>query len=408
MVSIYPIVLYFTLLINVILAEDYIPTDHILLNCGAFDPKVTDSDGRRWSSDNGSKFLSSPKGSFRASATTQAPNVGKVPYMSARIFYSNATYSFPVSPGRVFLRLYFYPNSYSRSNASNAVFSVTAGSYALLRNFNAFQATQKHDVPYIIKEYYIYVHGGMLTVTFMPSTKSFAFVNGIEVVSTPSIYDSNDVGANVVGSSVPFQIDNSTALESLYRLNVGGNYIAPAGDTGLYRSWSDDSPYLLDSLFEITNVADPDVKIKFPKSLPSYTAPADVYTTARFMTQDSMLNLKMNLTWLFPVDTRFIYLVRLHFCQMLSNIDKVNQIVFNLYINGQTAFPEVDVVALTNSNGIPYVMDFVVIMPITKDPQQDLWVALHPDPQDKPQYYNAFLNGLEIFKINNTDGSLGL
>lgn len=403
--SIYPIILYFALLVDVILAADFIPKDNILLNCGSFDAKTTDSDGRNWTSDNGSKFLQSSKGSFRASATTEAPDVGNIPYMSARIFHSNATYSFPVSPGRIFLRLYFYPNVYSRSNSANAVFSVTAGPYTLLRNFNASQTAKKLDAHFVIKEYSINVDGGVLTITFIPSPKSFAFVNGIEVVSMPSIYD-NDVGANIVGTSSPFQIDNSTALENLYRLNVGGNHIPPTEDTGLFRSWYDDTPYKFGTEIGFTAIADPNVTITFPKSIQSYTAPVDVYATARFMTPDSMVNLNFNLTWLFPIDTGFAYLIRMHFCQIFFNIDKINQIVFNVYLNNQTAFPGFDVVALTSSNGIPNIQDFVVILPTSEDPQQDLWVGLHPDISDKPQYYNAFLNGLEIFKINNTDGTL--
>ncbi|KAL2899756.1 Receptor-like protein kinase FERONIA [Bienertia sinuspersici] len=49
-----------------------------------------------------------------------------------------------------------------------------------------------------------------------------------------------------------------------------------------------------------------------------------------------------------------------------------------------------------------------VIAPDSKDPQQDLWLALHPvtGGSSPPEYYNAFLNGIEVFKINNTDGNL--
>lgn len=169
-----------------------------------------------------------------------------------------------------------------------------------------------------------------------------------------------------------------------------------------------DSAYLFGSESGAKTIGDGEVSIRYTKSIPSYTAPIDVYRTARFMTPDSFNNLKFNLTWLFPIDTRFAYMVRLHFCQFLSNMDKVNQIVFNLYLNNITAFSGVDVVALTNSIGVPYIMDFVVIIPTTEDPFQDLWVALHPDTTDKPQYYNAFLNGLEIFKINNTDATLAI
>ena len=35
-----------------------------------------------------------------------------------------------------------------------------------------------------------------------------------------------------------------------------------------------------------------------------------------------------------------------------------------------------------------------------------MWLALHPDPSSKPNYYDAILNGVEIFKVNGTNGNL--
>ena len=55
----------------------------------------------------------------------------------------------------------------------------------------------------------------------------------------------------IVGQNSPFYIDNSTALENVYRLNVGGNYISPSQDTGLYRSWGDDLPYIYGAAFGV-------------------------------------------------------------------------------------------------------------------------------------------------------------
>ncbi|CAO2823917.1 unnamed protein product [Amaranthus hypochondriacus] len=404
------IILWLSVLVNVIVAQNYTPKDNILLDCGAKDPHTTDSDGRKWNSDNGSKFLSSPKGSTTATAATQLPDVGVVPFMTARIFQSKFTYNIAVAPGRKFVRLYFYPNTYSGRNTTNAIFSVTSGPYTLLSNFSAAQTTEALNYDYLIKEYSLNVEGTTLSLTFTPSsnyTNSFAFVNGIEVVSMPNVYSDADTdGAIMVGGGVPFPIDNSTALEGLYRLNVGGNYIPPTQDTGLFRAWSDDTPYIFGAASGTTSVKDPEVNVSFPSNLPLYTAPVDVYSTARFMTWDNKLNLNFNLTWLFTVDTGFSYMVRLHFCEIFANITKPNQIVFNIYINNQTAASSVDVIALATSNGVPNVQDYVVMLPTSKDPQQDLWLALYPDTFDKPQYYNSFLNGVEIFKINSTTGNL--
>ncbi|XP_074311935.1 receptor-like protein kinase FERONIA [Silene latifolia] len=409
MFSSFLVLLLFSVLISVILAADYVPTDNILLNCGASSPQSTDIDGRKWTSDVGSKFLLSTTGSSTDTAASQASSVDEVPYMSARIFSTKFTYSIPVSPGRKFVRLYFYPTTYSGMNVSNAIFSVVSGEYTLLSNFSAAQTAQALTFDTLIKEYSINVESGPLNLTFTPSsnyTHSFAFVNGIEIVSMPYLYDSSTTASIVGQSGVNFVVDNTTALENVFRMNVGGSYIPPTNDTGLYRSWYDDTPYIFGAGAGTTNQKDSNVTIEFPKGTPSYTAPVDVYSTVRMMTPNNNVNLESNLTWLFSVDSGFTFLVRMHFCEVFAIINKVNQIVFDIYINNQTAMSGVDIIALAGGNGIPNYLDFVVFAPISKDPQVDLWIALHPDPSSKPQYYNSFLNGLEIFKLNSTGGSL--
>jgi len=87
-----------------------ISSGQIRLDCGASTPMDGDSDGRTWHSDIDSEFAPSLEGSAIAldpSLTTT------VPYKTAPIFTSNYTYSFLVKPpGRMFLRLYFYPSTY--------------------------------------------------------------------------------------------------------------------------------------------------------------------------------------------------------------------------------------------------------------------------------------------------------
>ncbi|KAL9238964.1 hypothetical protein vseg_013328 [Gypsophila vaccaria] len=398
----------FLALIPLNLAADYVATDNILLNCGASSAQSTDIDGRIWTSDVGSKFMLSTTGSSTDTAVSQLGSVDAVPFMTARTFSSKFTYIVPVSTGRKFLRLYFYPSDYSKMNVTNAVFSVTAGGFTLLRNFSAAQTAMALTYDTLVKEYSINVVSGHLNITFIPSlnySKSFAFVNGIEIVSMPYLYDSM-AGPPVVGQSgVNFPFGNTTALEGVFRMNVGGSYIPPTGDTGLSRSWYDDTPYILGG-GGTTNQKDANVSIRFPKGLESYTAPVDVYSTARLMTNDNNVNLQSNLTWLFSVDSGFTYLVRMHFCEIFYIINKVNMVVFDIYINNQTAMTGVDIVERAHGNGIPQILDFVVFSQISKDPQVDLWITLHPATSYTPTYFNAFLNGLEILKLNNTDGTL--
>ena len=409
-----PIILYLAFTIHATLAANYVPTEKILLSCGG--PSTsTDPDGRQWNTDAGSKYLSANVKSITSPAATQDPSVPSVPYMNARVFLSNFTYSIPVVAGRKFVRLYFYPASYANLNASNGVFSVTTGSYTLLNNFSAAQTAEALNFAFLVKEYSINVEGATLDISFAPSAKSpkaYAFVNGIEIVSMPDIYSSTDGNLMIVGQNSPFYLDNSTALENVYRLNVGGNYISPSQDTGLYRSWGDDLPYIYGAAFGVSYSAENTSIIQYPTSIPSFVAPVDVYATARSMGPDPNVNLAYNLTWIFTVDSGFSYLVRLHFCEIQANITKINQRVFDVFLYNQTADPGVDVIAMAGvetggpgQDGVPVYKDYVVSVP-NGSPQQDIWLALHPNTIDKPMYYNAILNGVEIYKVSDTHGNL--
>ncbi|CAK9170731.1 unnamed protein product [Ilex paraguariensis] len=399
--------LFWGLVIRFISAADYVPTDKILLNCG--DPSdSTDTDGRKWTSDIGSKFPMAGGKSSTSLAATQKASVSQVPFMTARIFQSEFTYSFPLASGRKFVRLYFYPVSYGRFNVSNSYFSVTAGSYTLLKNFSAAQTAEALNYDVIVKEYSVNVPSGTLNLTFTPAPNtpnSFAFVNGIEVQSHPDIYNTEDGTSMLVGQMTAFIIDNNTALENVYRLNVGGNDISLSDDTGLYRSWYDDTPYIYAAGIGATETADPSMSINYPSGMPTYVAPVDVYKTARSMSPDNYVNQNSNLSWIFAVDSGFSYLVRLHFCEVAENITLINQRVFVIFLNNQTAAPEADVIAWARHNGVPVHKDYVVLVP-SGPAQQDLWLALHPNIASKSNYYNAILNGVEIFKVNDSSGNL--
>ncbi|KAF3449275.1 hypothetical protein FNV43_RR10003 [Rhamnella rubrinervis] len=399
--------LSFSAIHQLVSAADYVPADEHFINCGG---PNGDINGQKWISDIGSSFLQKSAISTIGDARTQDPSVSEIPYMTARVFRSNFTYSIPVGAGRKFIRLYFYPNSYNGRNASDAVFSVTAQSYTLLKNFSAAQTTEALNYVSLVKEYSVNVEGEKLEITFKPSTSipnAYAFVNGIEVLSMPDIYSATDGTTMIVGQSAPFYIDNSTALENVYRLNVGGQDISPEKDTGMFRSWYDDTPYLYGAAIGVAVTSDPNMTIKYPNGMPSFVAPLDVYSTARSMGPNPQINLNYNLTWIFAIDSGFFYLVRLHFCEVAASMSKTNQRVFDIFLSNQTAKSEADVVAWANGhNGVPVYKDYVVLAP-NGSPQQDMWLGLHPSPASKPEYYDSILNGVEIFKINDTTGNLG-
>ncbi|KAJ9683077.1 hypothetical protein PVL29_018882 [Vitis rotundifolia] len=337
----------------------YRPTDHILLDCGS-SINTMSPDGRTWQGDQGSKFSSTSdvqNSSSSSKAFQQDPSVDPVPYMTARIFNSSFTYSFPVSAGPKFVHFYFYPTAYSGHNESEFFFSVTSGVYTLLSNFSASLtvAAMGSVVTSLVKEFSINVWDNqILNITFSPSPNSWAFVN---------------------------------ALETVYRLNVGGNHIPAEADSGMFRSWSQDDSYIYGANFGFTPHRD--IPMRYTLRTPPYIAPPTVYTTSRTMINQEEINKRTNLTWFFPVDSGFYYLVRLHFCE------------FQL----ETAEKEMDVIARSGGRGYPIYEDYVVsLLSDGSRRKQDLWLDLHPNAYSR--YANVILNGLEMFKLNNSDGSL--
>ncbi|KAJ6860945.1 hypothetical protein NC651_037135 [Populus alba x Populus x berolinensis] len=176
--------------------EDYLlpysPTDLILLNCGA-SSNLSSPDGRSWDGDSQSKFAASnpPEASSVFKASTQDPSVEQVPYMTAL-------------------------------------------------------SAIRPPVGYFTKEFIITVWDNQkLELTFIPSPASFAFINGIEIVSMPDSFYArgDDNPLTYVGNDHFFYLGNTTALETVYRLNVGGQDISSEGDTGMHRTWHQDSDH---------------------------------------------------------------------------------------------------------------------------------------------------------------------
>ncbi|KAI4344786.1 hypothetical protein L6164_011975 [Bauhinia variegata] len=367
-----------------------------LISCGSSDGG-TDADGRKWVPD--SPYLNSSAISINSTAQTQDPSLpSQIPYMSARIFTSPSTYQFPVSPKkRLWLRLYFYPSTYSNFSSSDAYFAVVANGFTLLNNFSAFISAKALTQAYFIKEYSLTpVHSGKLEITFTPSSQhsgSYAFINGIEIIHMPHIFKEAS-WVSYLGQTLDL---GTYSFQTMFRLNVGGQYIGPTGDSGLGRIWYDDSPYLYGAADGVTYEKDKDMKIQYSSNIPEYIAPVDVYSSARSMGPNPSVNENYNLTWIFQVDANFTYLVRLHFCEL--QFTKINQRVFDIFVSNQTAEIGADVIGWVGSKGVPIYKDYVTY--VTDDPgDEELWVALHPTVSEKPQYYDAVLNGLEIFKIN--------
>nr|POE82855.1 receptor-like protein kinase feronia [Quercus suber] len=396
----------------------YKPVDNIILNCGSSD-NSTALDGRTWTGDVNSKFfpqeLSQNQASLATNSVKQSSSAWQVPYTTARLSVSPFTYLFPLTTCQKIVRLYFYPATYSNFDRSNALFSVKAGTFTLLRDFNASLTADADDDPddTIFREFCIdIVEDLRLNITFTPSnSNSFAFINGVEILSMPSyLYYStpSDYSSRVplIGEEYMFSVDNRTALETIYRINVGGSYISPTEDTGMFRSWSPDEKYLTEDLTSVLPV-NTTIELKFTK-IPPYTAPEAVYRTARTMGTNKTVNKMYSLTWEFPVDSGFYYLVRLHFCEFQPEIIEWHDRVFLIFIANQTAEEGADVMVWSGSRGVPVYRDYAVAMfDEESEKKNNLSIAIKANPDDSLTSYNdAILNGIEIFKVSEYSGNL--
>ncbi|KAB1211446.1 Receptor-like protein kinase FERONIA [Morella rubra] len=310
--------------------------------------------------------------------------------MTARIFQSSKfTYSFPASPGPKFLRLYFNPASYSNLDKTRSFFSVSANNFTLLTNFSAFlTVSAKHpSAPVVVKEFIVNVlNSHHLNVTFIPSSSSYAFINGIEIVSMPNnLYlrdqDSDESAATFVNFQPLVCSVNTTALETMYRLNVGGQVIPDVEDTGMFRTWKNDEDYIYGE--SRWHLASPDKRHN--QVLQGHPC---LYSTEAGVQH-------------FPDNG-------LHLCETQLEVTKVNQRVFRVFIYNQTAEEAADVIQWSGGTGIPVYKDYLVWVPKKIQGKQDLWLALHPnrDLNPEPEFADAILNGVEIFKLNQSEGSL--
>ncbi|TYI74626.1 hypothetical protein E1A91_D07G214400v1 [Gossypium mustelinum] len=385
----------------------YYPTENYAIDCGSsVDGESFNS--RYWIGDGNGKF--SPIEQQNKSSVIKAisEQVDQVPYSTARLSYSQFTYSIPLSPGPKFIRLHFYPISYAGFDdpSKKAIFSVQAGTFTLLRNFSAlFHARGELTV---VKDFCVNVDQGQrFNLTFTPEiTDSYAFINGIEVVSMPTnLYykPESDEGVTFLGQAQGklYTLGNNAALEKMYRINVGGREISPGDDTEMFRSWLTDDAYLTIAKPSALPV-NGSINLTFSSDTASYSAPREVYVTARTMGMSKTQNENYQLTWEFPVDSGFNYFVRLHFCEFQIEITKEGDRVFEILLANLIAETQADVITWSSGNGIPVYRDYVVsIGKKGNQKQQNLSITLHPSPSWRTLYSDTILNGLEIFKLSN-------
>ncbi|MED6158513.1 Receptor-like protein kinase HERK 1 [Stylosanthes scabra] len=365
----------------------FVPIDNYLIDCGS--PSNTTVGSRNFAADNFFKNLVSTNQDILAN--TSNSNGDSPLYRTARIFAGSSKYTFPINQkGRHWIRLYFFPFDFGKYKLSAANFAVTGQDTILLSNFSV----QKNPV---MKEFSLNVSSDTLVITLAPSNNSIAFVNAIEVVSVPDELIVDDAYTLKLSSS-SYSGLFSQALETVYRVNMGGPKVSANNDT-LQRTWIPDQNFLINSNLATSNsnIA----AVKYREGGPTENiAPPVVYGTLRQMNSADDPRFIFNVTWQFDVDPGFQYLVRLHFCDVISR--SLDELYFNVYIDSSYAAKDLDL-STENNNVLaaPYFKDLVT--PPTVGNR--IRVSIGPSPTNT-DYPNAILNGLEIMKMNNTMNSL--
>ncbi|KAF8010440.1 hypothetical protein BT93_J1158 [Corymbia citriodora subsp. variegata] len=394
----------------------YKPTDDITVDCGSHTSSTVD--GRVWIGDAANSSDYSPiektPSSITASANRSSFTIsGFVPYSTARLSRSEFAYNFHVTAGPKFVRLYFFPSDYLNFRRADSFFLVEAAGYTLLQNFSAYLFANYTDSPSFFKEFCLTVgEDQILNVKFAPTpgnSDAYAFVNGIEIVSMPNgLYYNSAVdlteGIKLAGQLQPYTFGATDALEAVKRLNVGGTFVGPADDTGMYRTWEADDNYLSSSSIGVIPV-NITIQLNYSELVPNFTAPDNVYKTARSMGMDQRINLSYNLTWSVEVDTNFYYLVRLHFCEFQIESNSPSDMLFGIFLDSQLVENRADVIRW-GGKGNPVYRDYAVFMSDGQKKRSNLSVTLGALPENITRYSDSILNGLEIFKINNSDRNL--
>ncbi|KAM1125937.1 hypothetical protein ACFX11_041374 [Malus domestica] len=377
-----------SILFSICVSLGFNPEDSYLINCGS-SSNVTVG-GRVFVSDkSASNLLSAPQTiSANAISKSSSSSFDSVLYQSARIFDKTSLYTFPITKqGRHWIRLYFSPFVHGSYNSSTSKFSVSAQTFTLVKEL-------RMESDSFVMEYSLNVTSETLVLTFTPASNSFAFVNALEVVSIPDTIIPE--AARTIGSKENNQSLTNKALETVLRVNMGNQTVSPPNDT-LWRHWVSDDLYLTHN--GLPRFVSNESAVHYTRWLTEDVAPSSVYGTATKLETMKEPMLNANLTWHFDVDPGFEYLVRFHFCDIVSN--NAQSFILKVYINSLSVSDSLDLRSLTsNIYGTPYYMDVV----IRASDSEKLNVSVGSRPEIV--YPIIFLNGLEIMKVSNSKSSL--
>uniref|UniRef100_A0ACD5W641 Uncharacterized protein n=1 Tax=Avena sativa TaxID=4498 RepID=A0ACD5W641_AVESA len=369
---------------------EFTPADNYLINCGSTADATVGQ--RVFAAETSGSAILTSRSSVAASGWAPGSD-GATLYQTARVFSVQSSYSFRMkSRGQHFVRLHFFGFRYQSYDLAAAKFKVSTQETVLLDNFTP----PSSDSP-TVREYSLDVTEDMLILTFVPLGNSTSFVNAIEVISVPDelIGDSaqtvNPAGEYLGLAAQPFQ--------TFYRINVGGRKVTADNDT-LWRSWDTDDSFFLNST--ATQLVPYQGKLNYQEGTATEEdAPDSVYNTARQLVAQNDTRSASNMTWQFDVDGGSSYLIRFHFCDIVSKA--TYSLYFDIYVDGWPATQDLDLSEKgLGTLAVPYYTDFVLK---SSDPSGKLSVSVGPSslPKVAP---DAILNGLEIMKMNISTGTV--
>lgn len=370
----------------------------LFIDCGS--NSSTNVDGRKWIGDISTTenfTLSYPGIVAFIDTVDNEPTYGSL-YRTARFFNVTSTYKISVFPGTYFVRLHFFPFSFRSFNINESSFDVSANSLKLVSapdipgEISWKNTRTMSNYSSLVKEYFLNISTNQLEIVFIPKSGFFAFVNAIEVVPVIDqlfVDTVNRVGGNGLKTDLNLA---ERGMETMFRLNVGVPASESSEDKDMWRKWESDERYMFS--VNAASILSNRSSISYSNN-DSFVAPLLVYETARIMTDNGVAEKRFNMSWEFNVDPNFDYLIRLHFCEFI--FDKQNQRLFKIYINNKTAAEDYDVFAQAGGINKAYHQDYVDSVPQQTD---TLWVQLGPDPLTGSPSTDAFLNGMEIFKLS--------
>lgn len=311
-------------------------------------------------------------------AASDAPTI----YDTARVFTKKSWYELKAEDIKTFVmvRLHFFALSTKKFKLSDTKFGVSVSGFSLLSNFSVGDTT-------VIKEFIIPTGNKQsYKIVFTPfKGSSPAFVNAIEAFTIPRNMFTQGVSFPRISPAGKIadlkNLTSDYAFNPIYRINVGGKKVE--NDT-LGRNWTPDDPFIFNPEPAINSDPFTGPINYIDEGAKQHHAPDFVYRTAKQLKSNSL-----NITWNFGVNKNATYLVRAHFCDIISRSLHINGFDFFIYSN---LTEPINPSNRMKTLAAPFFEDWVV------DPVESRFVNISIGGiADSDQ--TAFLNGIEIMEL---------